>query len=168
MGYAKLGIVMRTILLLICVAASAHAQSGAPAPLRPDSVKTPGATMAVTVQDICTPGYTKKVRSVPIAVKREVFESYGIATHSPGEYEVDHLIPLEVGGSNSIRNLWPQSFLTSPWNAHVKDKLENKLHREVCDGTLDLATAQRDIASDWITAYQKYFGRALPPPPRSR
>src|ERR1700674_1383784 len=126
MGYAKLGIVMRTILLLICVAASAHAQSGAPAPLRPDSVKTPGATMAVTVQDICTPGYTKKVRSVPIAVKREVFESYGITTHSPGEYEVDHLIPLEVGGSNSIRNLWPQSFLTSPWNAHVKDKLENK------------------------------------------
>jgi len=159
---------MRTILLLLSLAAVGHSQSAVSAPLRPDSAKTPGATMAVTVQDICTPGYTKKVRSVPIAVRREVFDSYGITTHAPGEYEIDHLIPLEDGGSNSIRNLWPESFLTSPWNAHVKDKLENKLHREVCDGILDIVIAQRDIAADWIAAYQKYFGRALPPPPRPR
>ena len=77
--------------------------------------------------------------------------------HKPGDYEVDHLISLELGGSNSIKNLWPQSYLTQPWNAHVKDALENELHDEVCSGKVDLATAQHDIATDWIAAYKKYF-----------
>jgi hypothetical protein len=27
----------------------------------------------------------------------------------------------------------------------------------VCAGEVDLATAQRDIATDWIAAYKKYF-----------
>jgi hypothetical protein len=146
----------------LVVATSASAQQ----PVRPDSTKTPGATLAVTTQDICTPGYSHKVRNVPAEVKAEVYASYGIPSHEPGEYEVDHLISLELGGSNSVRNLWPESYLTSPWNAHVKDALENRLHRLVCDGTLDLATAQHDIAIDWIAAYQKYFHRRLPPPPR--
>ena len=127
------------------------------APLLPDPKMTPGATLPVTRDDIAVPGYTKKVRNVPLDVKRQVYAEYGIASHKPGEYEVDHLISLELGGSNSIKNLWPQSYLTQPWNAHVKDALENELHDEVCSGKLDLATAQHDIATDWITAYKKYF-----------
>jgi hypothetical protein len=67
------------------------------------------------------------------------------------------LISLELGGSNSIKNLWPQSYRTKPWNARVKDRLENRLHELVCSGQLDLATAQRDIATDWISTYKKYF-----------
>ena len=105
---------------------------------------TPGATLPVTVADISVPGYTKKVRNVPADVKRQVYAEYGIASHKPGQYEVDHLISLELGGSNSVKNLWPQSYLTQPWNAHVKDQLENEMHDEVCSGRLDLATAQRD------------------------
>lgn len=127
------------------------------APLLPDSQMTPGATLPVTRDDICVPGYTKKVRNVPIDVKRQVYAEYGIASHKPGEYEVDHLISLELGGSNSVKNLWPQSYLTQPWNAHVKDQLENEMHDEVCSGQLDLATAQHDISTDWIAAYKKYF-----------
>ena len=119
-------------------------------PVVPDPAKTPGDTLEVTAADICTPGYSKKVRNVPIEVKRQVYASYGIRTHQPGEYEVDHLISLELGGSNSIRNLWPQSFRTSPWNACVKDALENELHRRVCAGTIDLAKAQRIIAQNWV------------------
>jgi 5-methylcytosine-specific restriction endonuclease McrA len=61
------------------------------------------------VQDLCVPGYTKKVRNVPAEMKREVYEEYGITSHESGDYEVDHLIPLELGGSNSIKNLWPES-----------------------------------------------------------
>ena len=75
---------------------------------------------------------------------------------------MDHLISLELGGSNSIKNLWPQSYETQPWNAHVKDALENELHDEVCSGRLDLATAQHDIATDWIAAYKKYFHTNAP------
>jgi hypothetical protein len=75
------------------------------------------------VQDLCVPGYTKKVRNVPAEMKREVYEEYGVTSHGPGDYEVDHLIPLELGGSN-----WPESHRTLPWNAQVKDRLEGKLH----------------------------------------
>ena len=126
-------------------------------PLLPDARMTPGDTLDVTVQDLCVPGYTQKVRDVPASVKRQVYAEYDIPSHQPGEYEVDHLISLELGGSNSVKNLWPQSYQTQPWNAHVKDDLENKLHAMVCSGQLDLKVAQHDIATDWIAAYKKYF-----------
>jgi hypothetical protein len=126
-------------------------------PILPDPKLTPGATLPVTRDDICVPGYSRKVRNVPAAVKRQAYAEYGIRHHLPGEYEVDHLISLELGGSNSIKNLWPQSYRTRPWNARVKDQLENKLHELVCSGQLDLKTAQHDIAADWIAAYKNYF-----------
>jgi 5-methylcytosine-specific restriction endonuclease McrA len=107
---------------------------------------------------MCVPGYAEKVRNVPDAVKKQVYEEYGITSHKPGEYEVDHLISLELGGSNSIKNLWPQSY-SGNWNAHIKDKLENGLHKLVCSDKLDLKTAQREIAMDWIAAYYKYLGQ---------
>ena len=79
-----------------------------PTPIVPDPKLTPGGTFDVSVRDICVPGYTKKVRSVPAEMKGEVYEEYGVTSHNPGDYEVDHLIPLELGGSNSIKNLWPE------------------------------------------------------------
>lgn len=127
-----------------------------PTPLRPDSVMTPGAVLDVSDTDVCTPGYSSRVRHVTAQTKREVYAEYGITVHAPGDYEVDHLISLEIGGSNSIKNLWPQSYLTEPWNAHVKDALENRLHRMVCAHTIALKTAQDAIAKDWIAAYKKY------------
>jgi hypothetical protein len=62
--------------------------------------------------------------------------------------------------ANSIRNLWPQSTKTSPWNSYVKDALERKLHKLVCAGQLGLETAQSEIASNWIEAYQKYVAKS--------
>jgi hypothetical protein len=135
-----------------------------PAPILPDPKLTPGDAFEVTVQDLCVPGYTKKVRNVPAEMKREVYEAYGVTAHGPGDYEVDHLIPLELGGSNSSKNLWPESHRTSPWNAQVKDRLEGKLHALVCAGRLDLKTAQQAIASNWIEAYKFYVN---PNPPVS-
>jgi hypothetical protein len=84
-----------------------------------------------SAQDVCVPGYAKKVRAVPAWLKRQASAEYGITQYKTGNYEVDHLIPLSLGGSNSIRNLWPESTKTSPWNSYVKDALERKLHKLV-------------------------------------
>ena len=133
-------------------------------PLRPDPSLTPGDTLPVTKEDICVPGYSKKVRNVPSGVKKRAYAQYGITRRATGEFEVDHLISLELGGSNSIRNLWPESYMTHPWNAHVKDVVENALHQQVCSGRISLHDAQRAIATDWIAAYRRLLHRDLPPP----
>jgi hypothetical protein len=124
----------------------------------PDPRLSPGDVLTTNVSQICTSGYTQTVRNVPSELKKQIYQEYGITSHKPGEYEIDHIISLELGGSNSARNLFPQSFKLHPLNAHVKDELENKLHELICAGKLPIQTAQQEIAHDWITAYQKYVG----------
>jgi hypothetical protein len=128
----------------------------------PDATLTPGDTLQVTERDICYAGYSSKVRNVPSNVKDKVYRSYGVTHHLPGEYEVDHLIPLSIGGSNSVRNLWPEPRDGIVWNALVKDRLEDLLHRLVCKGKVPLTVAQKEFASDWIAAYKKYFHTEVP------
>jgi len=70
---------------------------------------------------------------------------------------VDYLITPALGGADDIHNLWPQSYSSTVWNARVKDSLEDRLREMVCEGRLDLATAQHDLSADWISAYKKYF-----------
>ena len=122
----------------------------------PNRSLTPGDTLDVTLADIQEKGYSAKVRNVPVSVKREVYASYGIQHWTTGEYEIDHLVSLSLGGSNSKKNLWPQSYKTEPWNAHTKDQLEYKLLTLVRSGKVDLHTAQQEMARDWIAAYKKY------------
>jgi hypothetical protein len=153
-------IIVRLLASIALWAVSANAQQ--PTPILPDSKLTPGDTFDVSRQDVCVPGYTKTVRAVPQEVKQEVYREYGITSHGRGDYEIDHLIPLELGGANSIKNLWPESYRTLPWSARVKDRLENKLHELVCSGRMDLKTAQQAIAANWIEAYGKYVS---PNPP---
>lgn len=121
----------------------------------PDPACTPGAAIAgVTAADICHQGYTKRVRDVTVEVKRAVYAEYGMSYPQPsGAYEVDHLVPLEVGGSNDIANLWPQAASPGP-GFHQKDGLENYLNRQVCEGKLDLPTAQSEIAHDWLGTWK--------------
>jgi hypothetical protein len=122
----------------------------------PEPSLTPGVTVTVNRDQICRSTGPKN-RIVPASLQRRVFEEYGIANAEPRAYEVDYLITPALGGADDIRNLWPQSYSSAVWNARVKDALEDRLHDLVCDGRLDLATAQRDISSDWIAAYKKYF-----------
>jgi len=122
---------------------------------------TPGAVRSVAKSDVCTAGQNRAF-VVPVALQRRVFEEYGIRDVPPNAYEVDYLITPELGGSSDIRNLWPEPYSSTVWNAHVKDELEDRLHRMVCDGQIDLATAQHEIATDWIGAYKKYFNSSRP------
>lgn len=120
----------------------------------PDPACTPGAILTNATKDkICVPGYSSQTRNVTTAEKDAVYAEYGIKSHTAGEYEVDHLISLELGGSNDIANLWPQPAEPRP-GFHEKDKVENYLHEQVCAGALSLADAQYKISHDWLSVYQ--------------
>jgi hypothetical protein len=122
----------------------------------PDPSLTPGATAAISQEQVCDLG-TSEVRIIPASVGRQVFDHYGIDRPQPRDYELDYLIAPELGGADDPRNYWPQPYAVSEWNAHVKDALEERLHELVCENKLSLSTAQREISSNWIEAYKKYF-----------
>jgi hypothetical protein len=87
------------------------------------------------------------------------------AGQEPCPCEVDHLIPLDLGGSNALTNLWPQPHAisaTQHWDSIQKDRLEKRLHQDVCKGLIDLDTAQREISTDWTAAFVKTFGAPKP------
>jgi anti-sigma factor RsiW len=134
-------------------------------PLVPDAKLTPGAVRALSASQVCTAGGPRENRP-PSSLQRAVFHEYGMDGAPPNAYEVDHLITPALGGSDDIRNLWPEPY-SSEWNAHVKDELEDYLHTEVCSGKIDLPTAQREISTNWISAYQKYFHTDRPLPRNS-
>jgi hypothetical protein len=122
----------------------------------PDSNLTPGATLLVSRPAVCAQENIKN-KAVPVALQRKVFEQYGIAGADPRAYEVDYLVTPALGGADDIHNLWPHSYSNTVWNARVKDALEDRLRSMVCDGSIDLEEAQRQIAANWIAAYKKYF-----------
>ena len=127
----------------------------------PDPGFTPGATVLVSQRDVCRETSVKN-KAVPVALRRKVFAEYGIASAEPDAYEVDYLITPALGGADDIHNLWPESSRATVWNSQVKDVLEDHLRDLVCSGQLDLATAQREIAENWIGAYKKYFHTERP------
>jgi len=122
---------------------------------------TPGATRPVRVGELCA-GRESTERSIPAEVRQAVLRDYRMETVPAHEYELDYLITPELGGSADRLNLWPERYGAPVWNARVKDELEHLLPQLVCRGELDLATAQRDIAANWIAAYKKYFRTERP------
>lgn len=134
----------------------------------PNRHLTPGAyNPAVTQADIgstiCVRGWTKTVRppeSYTEPLKRRLIRAYGDKDRRLGDYELDHLVALELGGAPaSPKNLWPEPHhAKGGWGSHAKDRLENKLHYLVCSGRLPLAKAREMIATNWIAAYKRFVG----------
>lgn len=140
----------------------------------PDRARTPGAvnrsvTQANIHATICVSGWTSTIRPPSSYTTRLKIEQLatGYAYHhdqNTGDYEEDHLISLELGGSSTaVTNLWPEPYVSAD-GARVKDKIENRLHELVCTGTVSLATAQQAIASDWWTAFNEYDAGSAPAP----
>jgi hypothetical protein len=123
---------------------------------RPIASLTPGATREMSGEELCGNG-PPPVQEIASSVRAQVLGWYGMAHVPPAEYELDYLITPELGGAPDARNLWPQRYGSRIWNARVKDELEELLPTLVCGKRVDLATAQREIAMDWIAAYRKYF-----------
>jgi hypothetical protein len=126
----------------------------------PDREITPGATLNMSEAELC--GGDSEPRMVPASVGRQVFDRYGIDHPKAGVYELDYLIPPELGGASDPRNFWPQPFSAGEWNAHAKDALEDHLRDLVCRGDLSLAAAQEELASDWVASYKKRFRTSGP------
>jgi hypothetical protein len=128
-------------------------------PIRPDLKLTPGVyRKSLTEDQICHIKWGLDKRHVTLAMKKKVFEEYGIPSSRHSEFEVDHLISRELGGADDVRNLWPESYITQPWNARRKDRLENYLHKLLCGHQITLAEARKEIIHDWTVAYRKYYG----------
>lgn len=142
--------VLLAILLLVGGIATAAVPSEA---LNPDVSQR---TIAAT---ICVSGYTKEVRpstTYTNGVKLKLLREQGLDPSTASDYELDHIIPLALGGHpRSLKNLMLQ-----PWEgengARRKDRLEVKLQCLVCSGQVPLDDARDAIFNDWQTAYHQY------------
>jgi hypothetical protein len=129
----------------------------------PDPERTPGAIFEdVQAADICDLHYTQGIRQPRFNAKVSAFASYGLSIHDRERFDVDHLIPVSLGGNNDDANLWPQPF-DEEAGAQAKDLLERQLRGLVCSEYIPLQEAQQAIAKDWWTAFQTYMGRPVKP-----
>ena len=146
----------------LSTATSTQRSSGRTAGFIPDRRLTPGVAQAMNPSDVCTTKYSDDTRVVPASVRQRVFQEYGLAGAQSKNYELDYLISPQFGGTNDIRNLWPEPASQTGWNLRAKDELEDRLRQLVCQGNISLATAQHELATDWISAYKRYFHTDAP------
>ncbi len=140
---------------------SCHAIGGDISSALPDPRCTPGAIDVSISQGnlattICSYGFIESLRpsfSLSEPAKYSLMKSYGYGGFRLHNYELDHLVPLELGGASTFQNLWPElNDYPAPGYLNSKDEVENSLHRAVCDGQISLQEAQDAIASNWVTA----------------
>lgn len=120
------------------------------------------AVSQTTIQStICVSGYSSSIRpplSYTEPIKIAKIKQYGYSDTNTADYELDHLIPLSVGGDpRDPNNLWPQPRNTPVYNAGVKDQLEYKMYQMVCAGQVSLADAQAAFIPDWVEGYRKFM-----------
>ena len=79
-------------------------------------------------------------------------KDYGYSDTNMSDFEEDHFISLELGGSpTDAKNLWPEPHPST----NEKDLVENYLHKEVCDGNMTLVQVQQAIAKNWYDIYKQ-------------
>jgi hypothetical protein len=138
-----------------------------PAHSLPDRRFTPGAvnsdvTQANIDSTICVPGFAKSIRPpahYTSRLKREQLDDpeRDYDDRNMRDFEEDHDVPLEVGGNpTDPRNLWPEP-LDGSWNAHMKDRLENRVHELVCAHAITLDQGQAAFLGDWTASYRRYL-----------
>ena len=142
--------------------------SSSPGVVLPNATRTPGevntsVTQSNISQTVCVSGWTATIRppaayTTQLKIK-QLASGYAYNSDTfTRDYEEDHLISLELGGSPTAeKNLWPEPYAGTQ-GARAKDRVENKLRALVCNHTITLVTAQHAIATNWWTAYQTYIG----------
>ena len=115
---------------------------------------------------ICVHGWTRTVRPsdrYTDRLKERQSGQYGYTDINPRDYEEDHLIPLDLGGSPTSKlNLWPEPHFTPhQWGSRAKDRLEVIMLHRVCKGRMTLDAARWMMASNWIVAFRRSSGCSL-------
>lgn len=123
----------------------------------PDTQVTPGAVRTQSTEELCNPKFrTSKYRHTSLKLKKQVCALYGVKNRCPSrDYEIDHLVSLELGGQDSLQNLWPQPIA----QAREKDQLEDRLKVLVCHGEISLSNAQEYLEDNWASSYRVVFGK---------
>lgn len=95
---------------------------------------------------------------VTAAMERKVFARYRLPWARRAEFKIDHLIPRELGGADTVDNLWPQSLRAKPYGADRKELLTEVLLTRIARGQMTLAQAREQISRDWIDAFIDHLG----------
>ena len=151
---------MKPVLALaLALASPAWADSG----ILQDPTLTPGSVRTTDVGEICSTD-TRSLRHWSRDRDDHILAEYGLPVGSHPTFEVDHLVPLCLGGADSDANLWPEPrrSIEPTWSAERKDDLEARMCSLVCAGELDVVEAQRMMAEDWTAAYGRFFREKHP------
>lgn len=145
-----------TLFLALLLAQACPKASSAPPPgschldgLLQDHTCTPGATDTDDLKVICDQSTKERRCEFDKAVRKALLKAYGLPPSFKGEF--DHLISIELGGSNDLANVWPES---AP-DFKRKDRLENLLHALVCRQAMTLQEARDLISQDWLATYNE-------------
>jgi hypothetical protein len=132
------------VIAVLAVTIIAHAED----PLVPNPKLTPG---RVAERD-------KDRRGVTLTMEQKVFARYRLPWQRRSEFKIDHLIPTELGGADTIDNLWPQRVNARPYGADRKELLTEIFLEKIRAGKMTLAQAQEEIRRDWIDAFIDHVG----------
>ncbi|HET9052041.1 MAG TPA: hypothetical protein VFO60_10075 [Candidatus Dormibacteraeota bacterium] len=119
---------------------------------RPNPRLTPGVVATSDVTSVCRTARRVHV-PIPVAEQTAVFTAYGITVRQMKKYSLDYLVPPELGGATTERNVWPAAHTGVGF--HEKEKLNALLRMLVCQGTLTLADVQQQLESDWYVLWLK-------------
>ena len=134
-------------------------------PTRPDDARTPGAVSSTNRAEVCGMingrTYSQRHRQTSTALKSQAYAVYRVQK-AGRDFEIDHRVPLCLGGADAIVNLWPQWGWEHP-SYHDKDRLEAYLCRAVCrTRKVTLQDAQAIFLGDWIAGFEQIYRQ----PPR--
>lgn len=146
-----------SILATALVALTCSAVSAAEYAIVPDPTLSPGSIRTTDPVEICTHS-TREFRHWSREADDRILIEYGFPPGPHPEVEIDHLIPLSVGGADTDANKWPEPrrSVEPVWNAEAKDRLEMRLHNLICEGMIGVTEAQAAYTNDWTAAYRKY------------
>ena len=114
----------------------------------PDRKLTPGRVAA-----------TERERGgTSVAMEKKVFARYKLPWSARQEFKIDHLIPRELGGADTVDNLWPQPVRTKPYGADRKELLTGIMLEKIRRGRMTIEQAREEIRRDWIDAFIDHVG----------